>query len=150
MILYPAIPVLRVFDASFAQTFYVDWLGFHVDWAEQAEPGAPVYLQISRGPVVLHLSEHYDDCYPGSKCIINVADVEALYGELRHRVNPKIHMQFSSAAWSAAMLEIIDPFGNRLCFSHASAKKIRTPRRLRWKPSSDVKRQREFALPLKD
>src|SRR4029453_4400089 len=28
----PAIPILRIFDVDRARGFYVDWLGFTVDW----------------------------------------------------------------------------------------------------------------------
>lgn len=42
-------------------------LGFGIDWEVQAGPGGPKYVQVSRGPVVLHLTEHYGDCSPWAK-----------------------------------------------------------------------------------
>jgi len=51
-------PILRIFDEAKAKEFYVDFLGFKVDWEHRFEPGLPLYLQVSRGDCVLHLSEH--------------------------------------------------------------------------------------------
>ena len=42
MTLQPPIPVLRIFDLALAKAFYVDWLGFRVDWEHRFEPGMPV------------------------------------------------------------------------------------------------------------
>ena len=117
MTLQPPIPVLRVFDARLARQFYVDWLAFAVDWEVEAAPGGPKYLQISRGPVVLHLTEHYGDCSPWAKVFINTDDVEALHRELEGRPNPNMRPGVEVAPWNAKVLEVIDPFGNRLCFN---------------------------------
>ena len=59
-------PILRIFDEVKAREFYVDFLGFTVDWEHRFEEGLPLYLQISKDDCVLHLSEHHGDCCPGS------------------------------------------------------------------------------------
>ena len=41
-------PILRIFDEAKAREFYVDFLGFRVDWEHRFEPGLPLYLQVSR------------------------------------------------------------------------------------------------------
>ena len=117
MTLQPPIPVLRIFDLALAKTFYVDWLGFKVDWEHRFDPDAPAYLQIERGPVVLHLSEHYGDCSPGAKVFVNTDDVEALHRELWSRPNPNMRPGVERAPWNAKVLEVTDPFGNRLSFN---------------------------------
>lgn len=38
---------------------------FRVDWEHRFEPGFPLYLQVSRDGLVLHLSEHHGDGSPG-------------------------------------------------------------------------------------
>ena len=73
--------------------------------------------QIERGPVVLHLSEHYGDCSPGAKVFVNTDDVEALHRELWSRPNPNMRPGVELAPWNAKVLEVTDPFGNRLCFN---------------------------------
>ena len=42
------IPQLRVTDARASLSFYVDGLGFSVDWEHQFEPGFPLFLQLTR------------------------------------------------------------------------------------------------------
>ncbi len=117
MTLQPPIPVLRIFDAVLAKAFYIDWLGFGVDWEFQSGPGGPRYLQVSRGLVVLHLSEHYGDCSPGAKVFINIDDVEELHRELSSRPSPNMRPGVDVAPWNAKVMEVIDPFSNRLCFN---------------------------------
>jgi len=52
------IPILHVDSYEKATAFYVDWLGFTIDWEFRFEPGFPVYMQVSREGLLLHLSEH--------------------------------------------------------------------------------------------
>src|SRR3954468_9417707 len=117
MTLRPPIPVLRIFDAALAKRFYVDWLGFRVDWDHQFDPDAPHYLQVSREGVVLHLSEHYGDCSPGAKVMVYTDDVEALHRELSERPNRNMRPGVELAPWNAKVMQVTDPFGNRLCFN---------------------------------
>jgi hypothetical protein len=65
-----AIPMLRIFDHAKMVEFYLDWLGFTIDWDSPAFAGAPAYLQVSRGTLVLHLTEHHGDCAPGANAFI--------------------------------------------------------------------------------
>ena len=53
------IPLLRIFDVAKAHAFYVDFLGFKVDWEHRFDANAPLYEQISRAGCVLHLTEHH-------------------------------------------------------------------------------------------
>lgn len=117
MAFHPPIPVLRIFDVVLAKAFYIDWLGFRLDWEHQFEFNTPKYLQVSREAVVIHLTEHYGDCSPGAKVFINTDDVEALYRELASRPNPNMRPSVEQASWNAKVMEVIDPFGNRLCFN---------------------------------
>jgi catechol 2,3-dioxygenase-like lactoylglutathione lyase family enzyme len=50
-------PILRIFDEAKAREFYIDFLGFKLDWEHRFEGGDfPVYMQVSLGDCVLHLS----------------------------------------------------------------------------------------------
>lgn len=117
MKLSPPVPLFRVFDQALARAFYIDWLGFQIDWEHTFGPGMPRYTQISRGEMVLHLTEHYGDCTPGSKVIVNIDDVRALHSELHSRPNPNMNPGIERAPWNALTLEVTDPFGNRICFN---------------------------------
>jgi catechol 2,3-dioxygenase-like lactoylglutathione lyase family enzyme len=121
MELKPAIPVLRIFNAELARSFYSGWLGFRVDWEHRFEPSAPLYMQVSRGAAVLHLTEHYGDCSPGGKVMVYTDDVEALHRELTQRPNPNMRPGIEQAPWHAKVMEITDPFGNRICFNQPTA-----------------------------
>ncbi|MBU2581516.1 MAG: hypothetical protein KJ622_07345 [Alphaproteobacteria bacterium] len=76
------IPIFRCFDEAKAKEFYCGFLGFQVDFEHRFAPDAPLYFQVSRDGVALHLSEHHGDVTPGSTVRIEVDDIEALHGEL--------------------------------------------------------------------
>jgi catechol 2,3-dioxygenase-like lactoylglutathione lyase family enzyme len=122
MKLQAPIPLFRIFDYQLARAFYVDWLGFSIDWEHQFWPAAPRYIQLSRDSVILHLTEHYADCSPGAKASIHLDDVEALHAELSSRPNPHMNPGVSDAPWGARIMEFTDPFGNRLCFNQSLSK----------------------------
>ena len=65
------IPILRSFDEAKAREFYVGFLGFAVDWEHRFEPGMPLYMQVSRDGILLHISEHHGDGSPGIRVRIN-------------------------------------------------------------------------------
>ena len=35
---HPVVPILRSFDEGKAREFYVDWLGFRIDWEHRFDP----------------------------------------------------------------------------------------------------------------
>jgi hypothetical protein len=78
-------PQLRITDHTKSLPFYVEGLGFHVDWEHRFEPGFPLFAQVSRGGQALFLTEHAVDCKVGGAAYIVVADVDALHREPRHR-----------------------------------------------------------------
>ncbi len=41
-------PILRIFDEAKAREFYVDFLGFSVDWEHRFGDNFPQYMQVSR------------------------------------------------------------------------------------------------------
>jgi len=61
------IPILRIFSIEKAREFYLDYAGFHLDWEHRFDATAPLYMQVSRDGLVLHLSEHYGDGSPGTR-----------------------------------------------------------------------------------
>jgi Glyoxalase superfamily protein len=65
-------PIFRIFDEGKAREFYVGFLGFSVDWEHRVEPNTPLYMQVSRGTCLLHLSEHHGDCCPGAAARVQI------------------------------------------------------------------------------
>lgn len=111
------IPVLRIFDIDKAREFYNEWLGFTTDWEHRFEAHCPVYLQISLNDIVLHLTEHYGDCSPGSKVFIRTRDLDALHQQLLAKDYKYFKPSIEIAPWNAKTMELIDPFGNKLLFN---------------------------------
>lgn len=72
------IPILRIFDVAKAKEFYVDYLGFAIDGEHHFEEHTPAYLQVSRGGLTLHLSEHHGDACPGSTVFVWMTGIEAI------------------------------------------------------------------------
>src|SRR5687768_18025800 len=70
-------PILRIFDEAKAREFYVDFLGFKVDWEHRFEAGLPLYMQVSRDQCILHLSEHHGDCSPGSRSEEHTSELQS-------------------------------------------------------------------------
>ena len=111
------VPVLRMFDLRKAKEFYCGFLGFSLDWEHRFEPNTPVYMQVSRGKVALHLSEHYGDGVPGSAIRVEMTGIEDYLRELQRKkykyYRPGIQLQ----PWNTKEMGVIDPFGNRIRFS---------------------------------
>jgi catechol 2,3-dioxygenase-like lactoylglutathione lyase family enzyme len=116
------VPVLRMFDAAKARDFYLDFLGFQLDFEHRFAPDLPLYMQISLGNVRLHLSEHYGDCSPGARVLIEMtglADYQAALLAKRHGyARPGLKRE----DWRATTMSINDPFFNMLVFTEHDAK----------------------------
>ena len=110
------IPILRILDEAKAFEFYVDFLGFKVDWQHRFADDAPLYMQVSRDRCILHLSEHYGDGVPGSAIRIDTDELEALHAELNAKRYKYARPGIEDAPWGRDMT-IKDPFGNKLTFS---------------------------------
>jgi catechol 2,3-dioxygenase-like lactoylglutathione lyase family enzyme len=110
------VPVLRIFDIDKADTFYQGFLGFKVDWDHRFEPNAPLYRQISRGNLILHLSEHHADGSPGARIRVMMHGVEAFHREITSKGYRYMRPGLETTAWGTLETGVIDPFGNPIRF----------------------------------
>jgi catechol 2,3-dioxygenase-like lactoylglutathione lyase family enzyme len=115
MILSAAIPVLRIFDEAKAREFYIDFMGFKVNWEHRFEPDTPLYCEIERSGTTLHLSEHYGDAAPGATVFIRIDDIAALHAELNAKKFRYARPMIVQQDWGPVM-QIDDGNGNRLRF----------------------------------
>src|ERR1700722_8158849 len=111
------IPIFRIFDIEKARDFYVGFLGFEIDWEHRFDDNAPLYMQVSLGDLVLHLSEHHGDACPGSTAFVKVTGLDEYHNEIMAKgyryLRPGIELQ----PWNAKSLQVTDPFGNRIRFN---------------------------------
>ncbi len=119
---YQTIPILRIFDEDKAKEFYLDFLGMKLDWQHRFEDGFPVYMQVSKDNLVLHLSEHSGDCTPGSKVFVHVSDLDALFAEISLRPYKYNKPTIEDAPWGARCFTVTDPFSNKILFNAESDK----------------------------
>src|SRR6201992_3378138 len=111
------IPILRIFDEAKAKEFYVDFLGFKIDWEHRYEASFPLYMQISRDACIIHLTEHHGDGCPGSTMRIETTELETYCTALR----AKNYKNFKPGPpqdqpWGTKEMCAPDPFGNKLYF----------------------------------
>lgn len=111
------VPVFRIFDVGKAKEFYVGYLGFVIDWEHQFEPDTPVYMQVSRAGLVLHLSEHVGDCCPGSTIYVRAAGLESYHRELTAKKYKYLRPGLERTFHGTLEICVIDPFGNRIRFN---------------------------------
>lgn len=114
-----AIPLLRIFSEEQAKAFYVDFLGFHIEWEHRFEEDLPLYAQARRGDLVIHLTGHHGDATPGSTVFVPVTDIDSLHAELNAKRYTHARPAIQQQGWGKVM-EIADPFGNRLRFCELS------------------------------
>lgn len=76
------IPILCIFDEAKAREFYIDWLGFSVDWENRLSVNAPLYMQVSNAGIVFHLTAHDGDTTPGTRVYPEVEGLRAYHEKL--------------------------------------------------------------------
>jgi len=110
------IPTFRSFDEAKAREFYVDWLGFKVDWEHRFEPSAPLYMQVSRDGILFHISEHHGDGSPGSHVRVQIKGVRELHAELIAKNYKNNRPGLERPEWGGTEFTVIDPVNNRITF----------------------------------
>jgi catechol 2,3-dioxygenase-like lactoylglutathione lyase family enzyme len=111
------IPILRIFDVAKAREFYLGYLGFQLDWEHRFGAEFPLYMQISKGGCALHLTEHHGDCTPGATVFLRVRGLEEFHQELARKPYAYQRPGLELAPWNARLVQLTDPFGNRLRFN---------------------------------
>jgi catechol 2,3-dioxygenase-like lactoylglutathione lyase family enzyme len=107
------VPTLRISDYEKSRRFYVDGLGFRIDWEWRHEPGLPVFAQVSRAGMRLYLSQHEGDCPAGAQVHLYVTDVDGWQAELLTRGIVAEHAPVDRP-WGNREMLLLDPDGNKL------------------------------------
>jgi len=120
-------PILRIFDYDKAVEFYVHWLGFMIDWEHRFEDNTPIYMQISLGGIVLHLSEHHGDCSPGATVHIDCEGLKAWHETLIAKNYKYNRPGFDKTFYGTWGVTVNDPFYNKIIFNE-DIKEENTPK----------------------
>ena len=75
------IPALRITNYERSKAYYVDVLGFTVDWEHRFEPHLPVFMSIVRDGMQVYLTQHSGDCQVGGLVHFVIPDVDIWYRE---------------------------------------------------------------------
>jgi hypothetical protein len=110
-----AVPIIRIFDIAKAHEFYLGFLGFSIDWEHRHGENFPLYSQISRGDLRLHLSEHSGDASPGGTTVVYMSGIRALHEELIGKAYRYMRPGLEDEG-SRLEVTVTDPFHNRIRF----------------------------------
>jgi hypothetical protein len=110
-----AVPIVRIFDVAKAQEFYLGFLGFSVDWEHRYGENFPLYTQVSRAGLRLHLSEHAGYATPGGNMVVYMKGIRAFQKEL---IGKDYRYMTPGLEDEGTRLEVTvtDPFQNRIRF----------------------------------
>jgi hypothetical protein len=113
-----AIPILHIGDEATAREFYLAFLGFSIEFEQRLSADVSLYLGISRNGVRLHLSEQQDGVGPGSTIFVPTQNIERFRDELNAKRHGSGRAGIVVQPWGK-VLELEDPFGNRIRFCEA-------------------------------
>ncbi|NBB76750.1 MAG: VOC family protein [Bacteroidetes bacterium] len=111
-----AIPTLRILDYWQALDFYLDMLGFKMDWEHRFGEDEPVYMQISKNCMKLHLTEH-ERFQTGAIIYVETHGLKSFHKELLKRNPEQTPKEIMKTDWGTWQVEVEDPFGNLLRFN---------------------------------
>ena len=108
-------PVFQITDYPQAIAFYVDWLGFHIDWEERPASGG-YYLQISCVNIVLHLTNYPNESSIGVRAMVQFTGLLSFQRLLLTKESAFSAPQLQKTTWNdkVMQLELFDPVGNCL------------------------------------
>ncbi|SDC65420.1 glyoxalase superfamily protein [Pedobacter soli] len=112
-----AIPVLRIFDYDKAIEFYVNWLGFKIDWEHTFDENAPIYMQVSLNGIELHLSQHHGDCSPGGSVFVVCTGLKAFHKTLIDKNYKYNRPGLEKTFYGTWAVTVNDPFYNKIIFN---------------------------------
>jgi catechol 2,3-dioxygenase-like lactoylglutathione lyase family enzyme len=113
------IPALRITSETRSKAFYLDRLGFSLEWEHRFEPNFPVFLSISRDGMQLYLSEHAGDCQVGGLVHFLIEDVDAWCLEFQGRGVTMTELPNNDLGFRN--MTVTDPDGNQLRFMEPSS-----------------------------
>ena len=112
----PPIPILRSLDEAKAREFYIDFLGFEIEFEHRFDPNAPLYMGLRLGACHIHLSEHFGDAVPGASIRVEVDDLDGYCAALNAKKYRHARPGILEQSWGMREMPINDPVGNKIIF----------------------------------
>ncbi len=114
-----ATPVYPVSDVKASVAWYVETLGFELEFLNEPEGQPAVYAVLFRDRLWIHLCRVSEGVQPASEYAsaqLHVRDVNEHYELLRSR-GARVLQEIGDRFWGARDFVIADPGGNQLWFS---------------------------------
>jgi hypothetical protein len=116
-----SIPVLRMLDEGKTKAFYLDYLGYQVEWEHRFDPqsnDSPLYMQIKKGDSVFHLNGHANRDSTVAEVRIPVHNLEAYCEWLRRKTTGTEKPEVVDPRYEGEKtdMNLYDPSGNFLVF----------------------------------
>lgn len=107
------VPILQVSQIALSLEFYVDRLGFELEWIYQPE-GLPAFAAVRREQIRLFLTEHPESVF-GSLIYCYVSPIASWYEAILSQ-GLQAEWPLERTEWGTQEFQIRDPDGNRLRF----------------------------------
>ncbi len=118
--IHSSIPVIRMLDEKKSKAFYIDYLGYKVDWEHRFndDSQSPLYMQIHLGASFLHLNGHAEQDAPVCEVRIPVKELEAFHWHLCSKNTEFTTPDIDDPRYEERKtdLNLYDPSGNHLVF----------------------------------
>ncbi len=113
------VPALRITNYERSRKYYVEVLGFVVDWEHRFAPQMPVFMSLTRDGMQIYLTQHKGDCQVGGLVHFIISDVDQWYNEFRK--HGAVVAEAPNSDLGFKNMTIVDPDGNQLRFMEPSA-----------------------------
>lgn len=113
---HKVIPILKVFDVIRAKEFYVDVMGFKVEWERGSDEKSNIYMILSYEHILLYFTAYDDEVASVSSVFIEFSGLKEYHEFLMERKVGYLFADPNMTPWKSLSMEVIDPFGNKLLF----------------------------------
>ncbi|MFD2034660.1 glyoxalase superfamily protein [Belliella marina] len=110
------IPVLKVSDFKLAKQFYIDHMGFEVEWEEHVVDKSYSYMVISFNHIIFHMTDCDKEKMSTGKIFIEYSEICEYIKFLSARKCTFEVIDLEMFPWKSIGIQIEDPFDHHLVF----------------------------------